>query len=553
MIKLKLILTLILLAVCQQSIFAEESVDELLNRLDATIAEKAKYAQIKERKINDYKRLAATTTDIRQRYGYYGRLFDEYRSYRTDSAMRYASLKMAIAKKLGDSDLLCDSRLNYADIYSLTGMFKEAVDMLNTVNRKSVPQYLIPYYYHLHKNTYGLMGDYAVNEPVKQLYNRLSAQYRDSLLALKTDEYIVIMAEKLVVEKRYDEAIKMINSVMSKLKESDHNRAFFTYSLAQIYKGKGNVEEEERNLALSSINDLQSAVKEYVSLRQLANLLYHEGDVDHAYKYLRCSMEDAKECNARMRTIEIGDIFPIVDNAYNQKKEEQKRNIVIGLFAISVLSIFLIITIFFVFRQMRKLSVARQNLHSANDELSALNATLVDVNKELNTSNERLKQTNDILTETNVIKEEYIGRYMDQCSTYIEKFETYRKMLFKIVASHNMTKLAEAVKSTALIDHELKDFYSNFDETFLRLFPNFVDDFNKLLCDGEKIYPKTPDALNTELRIYALIRLGITDSVKIAQFLRYSVTTIYNYRTRIRNKAIGEREEFEDKVMKIGF
>ena len=158
---------------------------------------------------------------------------------------------------------------------------------------------------------------------------------------------------------------------------------------------------------------------------------------------------------------------------------------------------------------------------------------------------------NHTLSEANYIKEEYIGRYMDQCSTYLDKMDLYRRSLNKIAAAGRVEELYKAIKSSQFLEEEpLKDFYANFDMTFLQLFPNFVEEFNALLV--EPMQPKQGELLNTELRIFALIRLGITDSTKIAQFLRYSVTTIYNYRTRVRNKALGERDEFEAKVMKIG-
>lgn len=150
------------------------------------------------------------------------------------------------------------------------------------------------------------------------------------------------------------------------------------------------------------------------------------------------------------------------------------------------------------------------------------------------------------------LKEEYIGRYMDQCSVYLEKMDNYRRSLGKIAATGNVEELYKNIKSSKFIEGELKEFYTNFDNTFLQLFPTFVEDFNALLADDEQISLKAGERMNTELRIFALIRLGITDSVKIAQFLRYSVTTIYNYRTKVRNKAAGDRDLLEQEVMTIG-
>lgn len=192
---------------------------------------------------------------------------------------------------------------------------------------------------------------------------------------------------------------------------------------------------------------------------------------------------------------------------------------------------------------MKKVAAARR-------EVLDTNTLLQELNEELHHSNSQLKEMNHTLSETNYIKEEYIGRYMDQCSTYLDKMDLYRRSLNKTAAAGKVEELYKAIKSSQFLEEELKEFYANFDMTFLQLFPNFVEEFNALLV--EPMQPKAGELLNTELRIFALIRLGITDSTKIAQFLRYSVTTIYNYRTRVRNKALGERDEFEAKVMKIG-
>ena len=313
--------------------------------------------------------------------------------------------------------------------------------------------------------------------------------------------------------------------------------------MSEAYRLKGDKKGQKHFLALSAIADLKSAVKEYVSLRKLASLVYEDGDIDRAYNYLKCSLEDATLCNARLRTLEISQVFPIIDQAYQLKTKRQQQEMKISLICISLLSVFLLVAIFFVYKQMKKVAAARREVIDTNTLLQELNG-------ELHDSNSQLKEMNHTLSEANYIKEEYIGRYMDQCSTYLDKMDLYRRSLNKIAATGRVEELYKAIKSSQFLEEELKEFYANFDMTFLQLFPNFVEEFNALLV--EPMQPKQGELLNTELRIFALIRLGITDSTKIAQFLRYSVTTIYNYRTRVRNKALGERDEFEAKVMKIG-
>jgi len=243
-------------------------------------------------------------------------------------------------------------------------------------------------------------------------------------------------------------------------------------------------------------------------------------------------------CNARLRTHEISLMMPIIDKAYQHQTRTKQQILTISTIVVSVLSLFLLIAIWRVYRQMKKLAMARKELAQVNDHLSDLN--------------ERLLENNDSLTEANVIKEEYIVKYMDQCSLYIDKMDEYRRNLQKIVNSGKMEDLLLRIKSKTFIEDEVAEFYLNFDKTFVQLFPNFIEKLNKLLIPSEQIHPKAGQILNLELRIYALIRLGINDSVKIAAFLRCSANTIYNYRTRNRNNAVVHRDSFEEQVMQIG-
>jgi cell division protein FtsB len=540
---------LILLAIAFPGLLCakdNKSTDALLREIDGLVKNRRTYGVEKETRITDLKRLLAEAASDEQRYGFCGRLFDEYRAYNLDSSFVYAQRKEELAHRLNKQDYLDDSAMNIAEVMGTTGMYKEALELLGKIDKKTLPDYLYGYYYHLYRTIYGLMGDYAVTEKAKKEYYRMTDLYRDSLLQVNASDslgHALVMADKCIVHARYDEAIDMLMEYYRKPFLDDHAQAMIAYTISEGYRLKGDKQGQKHYLALSAIADLKSAVKEYVSLRKLASLVYEEGDIDRAYNYLKCSLEDATLCNARLRTLEISQVFPIIDKAYQLKTERQQREMKISLICISLLSVFLLAAIFFVYKQMKKVAAARR-------EVVDTNTLLQELNEELHDSNSQLKEMNHTLSEANYIKEEYIGRYMDQCSTYLDKMDLYRRSLNKIAAAGRVEELYKAIKSSQFLDEELKEFYANFDVTFLQLFPNFVDEFNALLT--EPMQPKPGEQLNTELRIFALIRLGITDSTKIAQFLRYSVTTIYNYRTRVRNKALGEREEFEAKVMKIG-
>ena len=523
-----------------------KSTDALLREIDGIIKNRQTYGAEKEARIADLKKLLVEAASDEQRYGFCGRLFDEYRAYNLDSSFVYAQRKEELAHRLNKLDYLDDSAMNMAEVMGTTGMYKEALELLGKIDKKTLPDYLYGYYYHLYRTIYGLMGDYAVTEKAKKEYYRMTDLYRDSLLQINASDslgHALVMADKCIVHARYDEAIDMLMEYYSKPSLDDHAQAMITYTISEGYRLKGDKQGQKHYLALSAIADLKSAVKEYVSLRKLASLVYEEGDIDRAYNYLKCSLEDATLCNARLRTLEISQVFPIIDQAYQLKTKRQQQEMKVSLICISLLSVFLLVAIFFVYKQMKKVAAARR-------EVIDTNTLLQELNEELHDSNSQLKEMNHTLSEANYIKEEYIGRYMDQCSTYLDKMDLYRRSLNKIAAAGRVEELYKAIKSSQFLDEELKEFYANFDVTFLQLFPSFVEDFNALLT--EPMQPKPGELLNTELRIFALIRLGITDSTKIAQFLRYSVTTIYNYRTRVRNKAVGERDEFEAKVMQIG-
>lgn len=526
---------------------ANNDTNYLLKILDKTVDNYEFYSNQKEEQLNKLKDLLKYTSSDNQQYQICGKLYDEYKSYKSDSALTYARKKLLIAEKLNNNRNIIDSRLNLASIMGVTGMYKEALDILESVDIRQTPD-LKAYYFHINRTLYGFMSDYAVSFQEKSKYDNLTSAFRDSLLltnAPSSSPHVMVKSDQLIVRKQYDEALNLLLPYYPTIQNDIHARAIIAYSIASAYEGKNDRTLQEKWLIQSAINDLQSATKEYISLRTLAFLLYEDGDVSRAYSYIKRSLDDALFCNARLRTYEISKMMPIIDKAYQIQTESRQRLMLITLISISLLSVLLIIAVFFVYRQMKKLSVARKSLSLVNDQLNLLN-------HKLSATNDQLKNANETLLEANIIKEEYIGRYMDQCSVYIDKLDDYRRLLNKTATAGKIDDLLHAIKSKQFIEDELKEFYNNFDSTFLQLFPSFVEDFNALLLKEESIVLKHGELLNTELRIFALIRLGIGDSVKISHFLRYSLSTIYNYRTKMRNKAIGPRDEFENNIMRIG-
>lgn len=545
-----IIIFLCLCTICMCRLHAADSsrADSLLLKLDQAIKERPIYMEQKELKLVELKRQLHRQIPDEERFAILGTLLDEYRSFNTDSALHMAEEREQIAIRLGNREYIDNARMNKADVLGMTGMYKEVMDLMRNIHIDRLPVDIHPYYYHIYRTVYGLMADYAVTAYEKKLYTELTDKYRDSLLLVNKDNLLIhtlIQSDQYNVRNEYDKAIRLLTDYLALQKDYEHDVAICAYTLSESYRLKGDKEKEKEYLIVSAMADMKTAVREYISLRKLAVLLYQEGDIERAYSYVKICMEDAAACNARLRKLEILEIFPIINDAYQQKTEKQQEQMKWALVSISLLSLFLLLAIFYVYKQMKKVAAARREVIDANKRLKELN-------DELHLSNAQLKEDNHSIAENSYLKEEYIGRYMDQCSVYLEKMDNYRQSLGKIAATGNVEELYKNIKSSKFIEGELKEFYTNFDNTFLQLFPTFVEDFNALLADDEQISLKAGERMNTELRIFALIRLGITDSVKIAQFLRYSVTTIYNYRTKVRNKAAGDRDLLEQEVMTIG-
>ena len=518
---------------------ATENTDSLLKVLDEVVANHKQYSDKKEEKLLQLKSLLRITTSGEQQFVVCGQLIDEYYYYQKDSALVYVKRSIKIANQIHDNNRLISARIKLASINGSIGMYKEALEIFRDINITNYPGLKVEYY-NEYAILYGYMGFYAVTDQDRRMYNRWNKLYYDSLISViprDTSLYVLAKTGVYFTDNQHERAFGLLNAAYLRCNDM-HERAKLAYNIGTVYGNRKDTKRETLWLTISSINDLGSVTKEYVSLRILAYKLFQQGDIDRAYNYMSCALEDALFCNARLRTHEISLMMPIIDKAYQHQTRTMQQILTISTIVVSLLSLFLLIAIWRVYRQMKKLAMARKELAQVNDHLSDLN--------------ERLLENNDSLTEANVIKEEYIVKYMDQCSLYIDKMDEYRRNLQKMVNSGKMEDLLLRIKSKTFIEDEVAEFYLNFDKTFVQLFPDFIEKLNKLLIPSEQIHPKAGQILNLELRIYALIRLGINDSVKIAAFLRCSANTIYNYRTRNRNNAVVHRDSFEEQVMQIG-
>lgn len=525
------------------------SSDSLLVKLNQTIEQRPSYMQRKEEALETLRQSLRKLSagNVEGRMNLYEALWQENRSYNTDSSLFYATALSQLAQQAGNEEQKQNALLHRATALMTIGMFKEADEIIKPLREWGVLPGQRSQFFHLGRSLFGLMADYAVTAQDKAAYASLTDDFRDSLLTIYeagSNMYRMIYADKLTAHGKYAEALR---ELLPFTPTGDGRfDAGYHYTIAEAYYHMGRIEKARHYYTLAAISDMQSDTREYIALRKLAVILFQSGDIDRAYHYLTLCMADAKACNARLRILEILDTFPVVNEAYLEKKQQQQRVITGVLIAISLLVVSLIFTIFSVLKQKKALQQAQTDLAHANSQLNEVNRMLVEYNEEM-------KRQNQLITETSYLKEAYITQYMDQCSSYLEKMESFRQRLRQLLSAGKTKEIQQALTSyNQEVETELAEFYDSFDTTFINLFPTFVEDFNALLREDEQVQLKPGQKLNTELRVFALIRLGITDSTKIAHFLRYSVTTIYNYRTRMRNRARGDRDELEKQVMEIG-
>ena len=485
------VLLVVFLAFLSLHICANET-DSLLRELDMSIRNRPQYTLKRQEQIDALQRKLRLSHSDQERYNLYRELFGKYRSYRMDSALWVADQRVELAKRMKNPLYIYSAELNIAEVMIGVAMYKEGLEILDGIKSADLDDSGVSYYYYQYHQVYTLMADYAFSVQMKEYYRGLAYQYKDSIISMRrpgSQGYLLMMSEKLLYEEKYDEAIEILNSCYKTHKEKGYSVAIPSIGLANAYAFMGNTELQKKYLAISAIADIQAATKEYISLWKLANLLFQEGDIKRAYTYIECSMQDATFCNARYRTQEISELLPVISRTYENK-----------------------------------LKHINSDLHTLNDKLQ----------------------------ESNHVKEEYIGYVFNMCSLYINKQEEQRKMLARKIKTGQLDDLYKTVNSSSFVANELKEFFYMFDSVFLKLYPKFIEQFNTLLQEDERICPKEGELLTPELRVFALIRLGITDSGKIANFLHYSAQTVYNYRLKVRNKSLLSKDEFMESVQQIG-
>lgn len=532
------------------SAFAGESLDSLLNVLDKTIKEADTYVQIKENKLHELKKEARKTPPVSvERYHLNNDIYLEYKAYSSDSALHYLNENMLLARQLNDKERELKIQLELSYLLSSIGMYMEAADILNSIDRQTLPSSLLGHYYTCYEHVYFEAG--AAQPRYKMFasrYAKLSHAYRDSMqvtLDPSSATYLWLRETQLREAGKYDEALEFSDRRLAESSFGTPQYALVAYQRFRLFESMGKKDEHLYYLVLSAISDVRSAIKEQSSLMVLAQELNRKGDLKRAYDYINFSWEISQFYKTRLRSWMNITPLSMINGNYQDIIKQQNRELLIYIACVALLALLLVIALIYIYRQMKALSIAKKGLQEVNERLFSLNEELEEVNR-------HLRSTNLELSESNLIKEAYIARFFKLCSVYVDRLQAYRKLVNKKLQRGQVAELLKMTHlSNDIVTVEVQELYANFDSAFLHLFPNFVESLNALLLPDEQIVLKPDELLNTELRIFALIRLGIKDSSQIAELLHYSVNTIYNYRSRVKTKARVSRDDFEDLVAKI--
>lgn len=566
-ILLTLILSLFVVQHAQsqsQPIEFDEPTQSLLCTLDDVIMNhKMQYREQRLKQINQLKVQARSATD-HNKYNLYKEIFDLYSHFQTDSAQVYICKMRQLPAYKTDVVMQATLHIAQAEIMAVSALYAEALNELDKVPRSLINAEHIElrlYYYRIKRTIYGWMCTYYTKASEQhQLWEEKTMNYRDSLLSFETIKNLnrdIVLADKYNALGQPQKAINMLKPYAAQASEATPH-PYVCFTLAQAYLLKGNRAKGVYYLTLTAIADLHNATCEYQALPMLAQILFDNGDVERAYSYLLCSMEDASYCKAGLRSIEASNIFPIIDKQYKQREKEQRQRDHVLMYALVALSFVLIGVVLYLRKQMQKLREMRHQQTRNNAELAAANQRMHEANEKLQAALQEVKNTNEELQNTysqlrmtDKVKEEYIARYLNRCRMYLDQLAEFRSSTLRLIKNRHFEEVANQLKRDLNAKVEQTQFYADFDAAFLTLFPDFVSSFNALLQPEHQLTVKKNGLLNTELRIYALIRLGIHDTTRIAHFLDYSTATVYNYRSKIRNKAICPPEEFEELVGKL--
>ena len=523
-----------------QPAFAQAKVDirSVLDRLDESLSHKQEYEQKKIEVLRNLRNLAATTIDDEIRYLTEAKIYHEYSNYRYDSAAYYAQRCLATAEKMRSPQNIAEAKCFIAFTQVAAGISLEAVNTLRTVNTKDLSHNALCDYYSTYFKLWLNETNRVTNTEFQAIYYKRANQYLDSLCSIvkpSAPEYWDFIGSRFARDKRHAEAIETFKKCLDNTELSDHYKAMVHAEIAWEYNSLGDEDSAIYHFAESAIHDNESSTREITARYLLAQRIDKRCEHDRAIRYIHLSLDDINFYNASQRKLEIGNILPEMEKKRYNIIAKQKNIFLIGATLALLIAFVVTLTLTKFRRKNRQLAEAEARLTTALAEQEQLNRQL---------------------TEANKIKTEYIGQSFYANAEFITKFEKLFKSVERHIATHQINKIHDLVSPDKL-EVERNNMYASFDATFLGLFPNFIQQYNSLF-DEKDIRPtrtnddgKPEPILTSEMRIFALIRMGITDSERIGKFLDYSVHTVNTYKTRVKNRSIVKNEEFESRIFEI--
>ena len=545
---------LFLLLMLMMPLLTQGKTDEkkLLERIDYMIDNDQYYQDIKEKELKHLKQQALDAEDNKTRLLFLDSIYRAYSAYRYDSAYAYMKRGLELAEKCKDSYYITLNKINHASILSVRGFYCKAEDLLQTLNPETMPNKLKLYYYFTYAWIYNYWESYAKNSDFAEEFRTQKRHYMDLLLQnfkedrKNTANYNYLLSERIYIDeptsrKTLTHFLKAMK--MSPAKSRIH--AMSAYGAARYYKLTGKFDLYEKYLVEAAVSDGLCQLKETLALQKLAYFLFKKDEDNSklAAKYIQHSMEDAQFFNNQLRMMEISHILPVIATANQQAAERSRARILTGFITVSAALIIIIILAFVNNRQKNKLKKNKQEIEEQNKKQ-------IEMNDQLSEMNNQLTELNQQLIETNIKRETYLRLFMDISAAYISKLADYRKLVSRKIKANQAADLLKSLNTRKMEEDETQMFYNRFDKAFMELYPGFVTELNKLLLPECQLEVPTTHTLTTEIRIYALMRLGVTDSQEIATLLHYSTQTIYNYKSGMRAKAIN-RDTFESDVNRL--
>lgn len=538
--RLLVVCAFVLLSLAGRAQAAPAPADSLLRTLHATLARQPHYDQQRWQRISVLTAaFAASRSNNEAQFGLGLRIYDEYKAFQYDSAFVYSQQISRLARRLQSPQKTQVAKLRLAFILLSSGLFKETFDELRTIRPSYLSQADKLDFYFLQARAYSDLGDFNQDQVYRPAYHATALAYADTALQFSQPgsyEQLAVQQFQAVKKGQLVRGVALYRQIRQLPRLTTHQLAVSASTTAYIHTLRKQEDPAFALLLVAAIADVQSATKETVAIFQLSEYCYRRGDLENAYAFIKAAREQAAFYKARQRQIEISHVFSVIEGQKITIIEQQRKSLRLYAGAVTLLALFVVGFIVLIFKQLRK-------LQKAGRLISATNQTLQERNHEL-------RRLNTGLNEANQIKEEYIGYYFHNNSQLLDRLETLKKALDTQLGSKQYGAVQRLVDGLN-IRQQRQELLRGFDTVFLRLFPNFIPQFNALFGPEHQFQLPDDQLLSTELRIFALIRLGIQDSEQISRMLGYSINTIYTYKTRVKNRSLVPNDEFEARILAI--